>query len=150
MTSATPTAEDMISSPPTALPQNHVEEEISTDCAAYDENTVAPLPKNPYRSVDHYLNTHYILLREDSIAQMRRGVAALRQLLGGPDEARIVATPSPDLLHKSCQRIERLKHDNGARVYGNVRVCNVENTRDGSGHVIKSTTYFPGLHFTVL
>ena len=141
LTSATPTAEDMTSSPPTALPQNHVEEEISTDCAAYDENAVTPFPKYPYRSVDHYLNTHYILLREDSIAQVRRGVAAPRQLLGGPNEAEIVATPSPDLLHKSCQRIDLLKHDNGARVYGDVRVCKVENTHDGSGYVIKFKTF---------
>ena len=141
MTSATPTATDMISSPPTALPQNHVEKEISTDCAAYDESAVSPLPKYPYRSVNHYLNTHYILLREDSIAQMRRGVAALRQLLGEPNEAGIVATPSPDLLRKSCQRIDRLKHDNGARVYGNVKVCNIENTHDGFGYAIKFQTF---------
>ena len=70
MTSATPTAEDMTSSPPMALPQNHVEEQISTDCAASEENTTKPLPLYPYRSINHYLNTHFMLLREDCIAQI--------------------------------------------------------------------------------
>ena len=140
-TSATPTAEDMISSPPMALPQNHVEKEISTDCAAYEENTTKPLPLYPYRSVNHYLNTHFVLLREDCIAQIRRGVASLRQLLGGENETGIVPTPSSTLLYKSCQKIDRFKHDNGASIYGKVRACNVESTRDGFGYVIKFETY---------
>ena len=51
-------------------------------------------------------------------------------------------TPSSALLYKTCQKIERSKHDkNGAYIYGKVGACNLESTRGGSGYVIKFEIY---------
>jgi hypothetical protein len=126
----TPTPADLLSPPPTSLPENQVEKESSTESCL---PSVAP--QLPYRDQNHYLNTHFSLGLEDCVAQLRRGLKAFREMLIEDPESAIIVPPLPDKLKKACLSFCRSR-DSGAYIYGDVKVTNVDGLRDGIGYVV--------------
>ena len=96
-----PSAHELLSSPPKTLPQNLVlslgrsrfESEIPDDFipdlsipspsirSAASSESDSSHARQSFRSIHHYLNTHFQLNREDCLAQLRRGIAAFREQL---------------------------------------------------------------------
>ena len=138
-----PTACEMVSSPPISLPQNHVERELPSDSDVFNADRFQSPPEFPYRSVHHYLNTHFTLGREDCLAQMRRGVASLRECLGMIDEEKTVPVPSANKLRESCLKFagNRNNDNGGAYVYGEVVVRDVDRMHESVGYVLDFSLY---------
>jgi hypothetical protein len=130
----TPTPADLLSPPPTSLPENHVEKELSTV-----NSLISVAPQLPYRDQNHYLNTQFSLGLEDCVAQLRRGLKSFRGILSEDPESAIIIHPLPDKLNKACLSFCRSR-DSGAYIYGDVKVDNVDGLRDGIGYVVSFNT----------
>jgi hypothetical protein len=144
--SAVPTPEDLLSPNASRLPQNlvvparkrgdnDVAEEDCIDEASEEQPTI---PLNyQYRSVDHYLNTHFLLLSQDCLSEVRRGIAEFRCRVAGSDNVPPeIPTPTAEQVHKAVT-LSMKKHD-GARfnIYTDVLVKSLENNRQGVGFVV--------------
>ena len=128
-----PESDELVSDAPAALPLNLVCRGAS-DRDEYDPDLrIVNAPQ--YRSIDHYINTHYLLIREDSIAQLRRGISTLRNLLGATSAADI-SSPKPDFLRLKCADFARHRGNSGAYIYGDVTVRSVEKMRDDIGYIV--------------
>jgi hypothetical protein len=94
--SAIPTPERLLSSAASRLPQNLVVPAVNKRPLPQNENeeedyldeishAYKPTPGVPsqfqYRNVDHYLNTHFQLLSEDCLAELKRCIAEFRERL---------------------------------------------------------------------
>ena len=90
----------------------------------------------PYRSKDHLLNTHFLLLREEAIAGLRRGIASFGDFLLAEEEAtpgrdRSIAIARASLaLSRSRDRIA---------VFTSVRIVGVGASRAGIAYEINFT-----------
>lgn len=139
----TPTPDDLLCPPPELLPENHVEEELSTKSGQFDISQLSIAPKLPYRSNDHYLNTHFLLGFEDSVAQLRRGLQAFRDILAKDSGSTAIVPPTPptpEKLKKACSSFCRSR-DSGAYIYGDVSIDTVDCLRDGIGYVVSFSMY---------
>lgn len=126
-----PTPANLLSPPPTSLPENHIESGSSTDSGQFDSDQLSVTPQRPYRDLNHYLNTHFILVLEDCVAQLRRGIKAYREILNGIEFSKL----DTHHVERSCVSFVRSR-DSGAYMYGDVIIENVEAMRNGIGYVV--------------
>ena len=129
-----PTAVDLTAPPPLALPQNIVSDVILNDGDEY--KSLQRSTACAYRSTHHYLNTHYLLIRETCLAQLRRGVSAFRELLSGESQVETIDKPSPKDLDHACKQFLLLRGNDVAYIYGHVAVHGVDRMHDGIGYVV--------------
>ena len=157
-TSVVPFATELISAPPRALPKNICLSlaRVGEFCVQ-DEDDVEGMNKDTkvsdtdgivsYRSSHHYLNTHFQLNREDSLAQIRRGIHSLREQLVVNNDSfsnnitRACNAPIPvPTLHKLNRVIDLLSRNRNGNdriyIYGNVTVECIERMRDDVGYCI--------------
>ena len=156
--SVVPLAAELISAPPNVLPKNLFlslgggrggddicDEEVEITTKATSEYS----EESSYRTVHHYLNTHFQLNREDCLAQIRRGIYSLRERLvaDGENASSIVnrsnidnaciPVPTQNKLSSVIGAIARNRSGNsGIYLYENVCVESVERMRDDVGYCI--------------
>jgi SpoVK/Ycf46/Vps4 family AAA+-type ATPase len=133
-TTAMPTPDEITSSAPAALPVNLARpafragggggQELTEaeDAGGADAGDVAGAPAagvsaGPYRNVDHYLNTHFMLLREDCLAQMRRGLESYRRGTG--------PSPSRESIDATAFDVSTTRGDGRANAYVDVTAVDV-------------------------
>jgi hypothetical protein len=89
-----------------------------------------------FRSVNHYLNTHFQLNREDCLSQMKRGIAEYRNFLMNMKHNDLsisdIPTPSQDLLRKVTDTLANSKGNNQVYIYVDVVVRDIERTFHGN------------------
>ena len=132
--SIVPRAVELTAAPPVALPLN-----IVCDGILHDDDVYRPSKRSTsirYRSIDHYINTHFLLIREECLAQLRRGVSALRELLGEKSHEIEIAKPSRKALENACKQFIRLRGNDAAYLYDSVTVHSVDRMHEGIGYVV--------------
>jgi hypothetical protein len=145
--SVVPTPEQLLAQQATRLPQNLVlpsrkrgnNDNAEEDCM--DEASSSAVSEIPlqfqYRSVDHYLNTHFLLLFEDCVSELRRAISEFRgQLSNSEVPSYIISPPTPEALLVAVK--SSMKKHNGARfnMYTKVAVKNLEQMRQGLGFTL--------------
>lgn len=145
-TSVVPKSYELISNAPSSLPQNVVNSlSLNRSRGGHDDDDnfidvnsskvgfratkqFNTLPRQEYRNEDHYLNTHFQLVREDCLAQLRRGISSFRGKLGADSRAIDIDVPEPDQVRKAAAAMMQDRSgDSGVYFYDNVRVRSVEN-----------------------
>jgi hypothetical protein len=150
-----PSPEELLSSAPSALPRNlicgkmslgrttavdtiEVEEEFNED---EKQLTVSTNKVNnqttSFRSINHYLNTHFQLNREDCLAQLRRGIAAYRsQLVENIPENGIIPAPSDTAVKTAAGIVARSRGNDQVYIYTDVVVESIEQINGQIGYAV--------------
>ena len=170
--SVVPKAEELLSSAPSALPQNRVfslnRKNYNIDDDDEDDNnneitrTSNKKLRNSleFRSIHHYLNTHFQLNKEDCLAQLRRGIKSYRDKLiastsmgknnnsntkndsdemmfsGGDNDATDIIAPTQKDIENVAKAINHSRGDDKVYLYKNVNVESVEKRYDDIGYKI--------------
>ena len=92
-----------------------------------------------FRSLDHYLNTHFQLNREDCLAQLRRGIHEYRSLLMSSlkQQGPVIHSVSVDIVENTARIIMTNRGDSRIYMYGNVNVNGVEKTNGSIGYSLE-------------
>lgn len=149
-----PGAVDLLSAAPEALPQNLVlslgrkrdHEDDSTTIGSSNED-VSKGPKLPkqFRSTHHYLNTHFLLNREDCLAQLRRGLSSYREKIiahAGIDPKsckagiKIVNPPTTECFKKVAKAISMSRDNDRIFIYENVCIHKVDKVQGSIGYSV--------------
>ena len=140
-----PSAEELVNSTPAKLPQNLVffnplksliTEEDDDVKAFHTESGSDLIPaKFQYRSFHHYLNTHFLLLREDCMAELRRGLACFRERVESIRQSKPKLS-SNALLQQAASESRYAKANTRFNVYLNVKIVSFDETRQGVGFVV--------------
>ena len=134
--SVIPKAEELIGLAPAALPKNIISDKLVDESDEYKPQK-SNGQHSMYRSTDHYLNTHFQLVKEDCLAQLRRGVFTFRDLLGAKSNADTIDGPTADALRSTCVKFSRGHGgDSGAYLYRNISVHSVERMPEDIGYII--------------
>lgn len=164
-----PDAYELLAPAPASLPKNLIfslgrnrQESINEDDFIETETTPTKSilsisnKDQQFRSIHHYLNTHFLLNREDCLAQLRRGIASFRDQLiaelnsdskkqkdipndiydNDKQDSNIIKSPDIALLRKVAQNIARSKDNNRVYIYENVTVRNVDRVYDDIGYTV--------------
>jgi hypothetical protein len=143
VTSVVPKSFELISNAPSSLPQNIVcslslnrskserdDDFDDVNSSKITSSAIKPskVSSNPqYRSIHHYINTHFQLVREDCLAQLRRGISSFREQLGADSKAGDIAVPKPDQVRKVAAAMMQNRSGNiGVYFYDDVSVQSVE------------------------
>ena len=147
--SVVPLQSELLSTKRELLPQNLVvrgklssrrdEDDDDRDCSFHEyEQSDAVVPSRfQYRSFHHYLNTHFLLLREDCLAELRRGIQAFRERLAAVKTAK-PELDSASILQKAAIDSKHCRDNTSFNVYLDVAVTTVDDSsRQGLGFVVE-------------
>ena len=148
-----PTASEILANKPLMLPQNLVQQSFAKirsseedDDEDMEEIFSAALAAKPvatkfqYRSWHHYLNTHFLLLREDCLAGLRRSIKNFRDrvvaLSNSPSDSKVQQKlPNrPSLIKKAAEQAMHAGDEERYNMYLDVDVISVDSvSRQGLG-----------------
>ena len=148
-----PTSEELFAPPPAALPailaalsrsrlpprsgydgdEEEDEAAADTSMAAMHHSEVLPAAADvTYRSAHHYINTHFQLLREEAIAQLRRGLQRFKDML-----------PEGDITKENLVHTAAAMSGGGndrINVYLDVQINALQDVRTGVGYEVTFVT----------
>lgn len=140
--SVVPSASELLSDAPIELPQNLVLSLSKIDHDEDDDNGESSCihvmksniheRKRKFRNINHYLNTHYQLNREDCIAQLRRGLSAYRTRLNTTLD--VLSTPSIENIRKIAKTISNSTDNVRMYIYENVIINGVDRMKESIGY----------------
>ena len=153
-----PTASEILANKPTMLPQNLVQQSFAKTGSSDDNDEdmeeifAAALAAKPvstkfqYRSWHHYLNTHFLLLREDCLAGLRRSIknfrdriAALSNVNGDSKIQQKVSNGSA-LIKKAAEQAMHARDEERYNIYLDVQLMSVVSVnRQGLGFEVSFT-----------
>ena len=151
-----PLSEELLSVAPSALPRNLIQNSFVRAGEGEDDdeendqtpNVSALSSKGPatalkaFRSVNHYLNTHFQLNREDCLAQLRRGIKSYREKL--EDANGVVAPPSHAKLQNVAKAMASSRGNDRMFMYDHVEVRSIERSPDGIGYAVSFNVFGGG------
>jgi hypothetical protein len=149
-TAVVPSSEELLSEAPGALPRNLIHNSLgrSAEDGDDEDEEAAPVAHKgaakvePFRSVNHYLNTHFQLNREDCLAQLRRGIKAYRDKLADPDGK--VSPPPRAKLQQVADSMSRSRGNDRVYIYEKVDVCSIEKAQEGMGYAVSFSVFGGG------
>lgn len=87
-----------------------------------------------YRSNLHLLNTHYLLLRQDCLSQLREGITTFKMKLqeaGAPN--------NPNAMEQAIKQMASIRSGNRINVYSNVGVVDFDSNSSSLGYIMEFT-----------